>query len=235
MLFITVNVATAQPDINYLDNVGYFKISAGGLMPGENFSSTEPNGLFAENGYQIGLDLNYMIAYGFGLGLNLEFDQFKFNSEEFFKYTNAETMKAQKHYSSTKFGLNVLFNVPVKLDSDDWVLNFYAEGNAGIRSMNMPDIDLTYNEIANKYVEVTYRSRSNTMGYLGYSGGLKFLFLEKFGVNLSYNALLKSRHSIKYSVRMFDAAEELYEEENYAHDYLDHTGFQIGFLFLFGR
>jgi hypothetical protein len=34
---------------------------------------------------------------------------------------------------------------------------------------------------------------------------------------------------------MFDAAEQLYEEENYINGYLDHTGYQIGFLFLFGR
>ena len=230
-----LQISFAQPDITFLDNAGYFKISAGAVMPGPQFSDATSNGLFAKNGYQIGFDLNYMIAYGFGIGGNFEFNSFGFNKDQFFSLTQAQTMVVRKRYNSSKFGLNVLFNMPVKLGSDDWVLNFYAEGNAGFRSLSIPEIDLTYHELANKYVQVEYRPRANTMGYLGYSGGLQFIFLEKYGINISYNALLRSRHSIKYSVRMFDAEGMLYEEENYLHDYLDHTGIQVGFMFIFGK
>ncbi len=226
---------SAQPDINYLDGTGYLLISGGGVIPGSDFSNSTETGLFAENGYQFGFDYNYTIGYGMGIGGNIEFNQFRFNGEKFLEFSNAETIFVNGGYSSAKFGLNLNINIPVLLGSDDYVINFFGEGNAGIRTMSAPGIDLTYNEVANKYVEVSYRSRSNTMGFLGYSGGLQFLFLEKFGISVSYTALLRSRHSIKYSVRMFDAAEQLYEEENYINGYLDHTGYQIGFLFLFGR
>jgi len=225
----------AQPDMNFLDKTAYLKISAGAVMPGNEFGDATENGLFAKTGYQIGFDLNFMIAYGLGVGVNYEYNRFGFGKESFFDYSQAQTMIVRKAYNSSKFGLNLLVNVPVKLGSDDMVLNFYGEGNAGLRGMNIPEIDLTYNEIANKYVEVSYRPRSNTMGYLGYSAGLQFMFLQKYGINVSYNALLKSRHSIKYSVRLFDAQGQLYEEENFIHDYLDHTGIQVGFLFLFGK
>jgi len=225
----------SQADINYWDKAGYFNIYAGAVMPGHSFSNTNADGLFAKNGFQFGVDANYFFGYGFGLGFNYELNNFFFDRNSFFKYSNAKTIKSSGGYLSNKYALNVLYSVPVLLGSDDYILNFYVEGNAGLRTMNIPDIDLTYNEIANKYVEVSYRARSNIMGYLGYSIGLQVLFSNKYGVNLSYNAVLPSRHSIKYSSRRFDAAGKLYEDETYLHDVLDHTGIQLGFLFIMGK
>ena len=225
----------AQPDINFLDKKGYFKLGGGMVFPGHEFSGLLENGLFAKNGYQFGFDFNYIIAYGFGVGANLEFNGFGFNRQAFFNYSQADRMEAQGGYTSSKFGLNLLFNVPVLFGSENFVLNFYGEGNAGLRGIAIPAIDLYYNELVNKYVEVSYRSRASTMGYLGYSGGIQMLFNQKFGINLSYNEVLRSRHSIKYSVRKMDALGELYEAESYIHDYLDNKGFQIAFLFLLGK
>ena len=88
----------------------------------------------------------------------------------------------------------------------------------------------SYNELSNRFVEVSYRSRSNLLGYLGYSGGLQLLYRQKYGVNISYSALKKSRHSLYYSVRMFDAQERLEEKESYVNNFLDHSGIQIGFV-----
>jgi len=225
----------AQPSLDFWNKKGYFKFGAGGLIPGKDFSSTDVNGLFAKNGYQIGFDLNYMFAYGLGMGMNLGFDRFNFDSDAFYAYSKAETMKHKGRYGSTKFGLNILMNVPILVMSENFVINLYGEGNAGLRGLNIPEIDLTYNEIANKYTEVSYRSRANTMGYLGYNAGLQFLFSNKYGINLSYNEVLPSRHSIGYSVRMFDAEGRLTEKEDYLNNYLDHKGFQIAFIILFGK
>jgi len=225
----------AQFNMNYFDKTGQIMLSGGGVTPGVNFADDSKNGLFAKKGWQAGFDYNYIFGYGLGLGFNIEYDNFKFNGDEFYKYTEALTMHTKGNYSSVKIGLNLLVNVPIELGSDKFVLNLFGEGNAGFRSMSIPEIDLTYHELANKYTEVTYRSRGNTMGYLGYSGGLQFFFLKKYGLNLTYSSVLQSRHSINYSVRKFDVDGQLYEDENYVNDYLDHTGFQIGFLFLFGK
>lgn len=226
----------AQVDMEFWDRKSYLGIEGGMVMPGTNLKDmTATNGLFAKNGYQIGFDYNYIFGYGLGIGFNVEYDQFNFNKEEYFKITEAEEMTVKGGYSSTKFGLNILANIPLVVVEKKFAINFFGEFNAGLRGFNAPAIDLYYNEIYNKYVEVSYRSRSNTMGFLGYSGGLQFIFNNRFGINLSYNALLKSRHSIKYSVRKFDAFNELYESEDYLNNYLDHTGFQIGIMFIFGK
>ncbi|MFW5792789.1 MAG: hypothetical protein ACOCWC_00795 [Bacteroidota bacterium] len=235
ILSILVFEATSQPNIRYWDRASYFKISGGTVSPGRDFSDASENGLFAKNGFQFGLDYNYMIVAGFGLGINLEYDHFHFNKEAFMDYANPEIMMISGGYASTKFGLNALFNVPVEVVKDAFAINFYVEGNAGIRGMSIPSIDLEYNEIVNHYVEVSYRPRSSTMGYLGYSGGVQLLFNNRFGINVSYNALIERRNNINYSVRMFDAQGELYEEESYLNKNLDHTGLQFGILFMFGK
>ena len=225
----------SQPNINYWDHDSYLLIGGGMVMPGEYLSDATANGLFAKNGYQVDFDYNYIFGLGLGFGGGIEYNQFKFNREAFMEYTGAEEMWMKGGYSSTKFGLNFLANIPIVVVKKKFVLNFFGEFNAGLRGFNIPDIDLKYNEIVNKYVEVTYRSRTSTMGYLGYSAGLQFIFSEWFGINVSYNAVLPSRHSIKYSVRKFDAFDELTEEENYLNNYLDHSGIQFGVMFIFGK
>ena len=225
----------AQVDMEYWDHDSYLNIGGGMVMPGENLKSTSDMGFFAKNGYQINFDYNYIFGYGLGIGASVEYDQFKFDKEAFVEYADPEQMWVKGGYSSTKFGLNLVANIPIVVSKGNFAINFFGEFNAGLRGFNIPSIDLAYNEIVNKYVEVTYRSRSNTMGYLGYSGGLQFIFNDRIGINLSYNALLRSRHSVKYSVRMFDAADELYEEENYMNNFLEHTGFQLGIMFIFGK
>lgn len=225
----------AQADLQYLDKGGYVMFYGGPIYPGDRLSSDSESGLFAENGVQFGIDLNYVIAYGIGVGFNYEYNNFGFNQNAFLQHSGAQGISYQRNYTSNKFGLNVLFNVPLKLGSDDWVINLFAKGNAGLRTMNIPEIDLTYSEIMNKYVEVSYRPRANLFGYLGYTGGLQFMFLEKYGINFSYNHVLNSRHSIQYSSRRFDAQGNLTESEPYLNDNLDHYGFQIGFMILMGR
>lgn len=235
MFFLFLSVAYAQPDFTYWNKVSYFKMGGGTLEPGREMLSTGTDGLFAKKGFQIGFDYNYMIAYGFGLGVNLEINQFQFNREAFEAYAMPLEMDVKGGYSSAKFGLNALFNLPIVLHPKYFTLNLYIEGNAGLRGMSIPSIDMYYDERDNKYVEVSYRSRGGSMGYLGYSGGVQFLISNKFGINVSYNAVEPSRHSINYSVRMFDAEGQLYEDENYLNNALDHTGLQFGVLFMFGK
>jgi hypothetical protein len=235
VLSVILTAAYSQPDINYWNKASYFKITGGTVTPSPEFSSTTANGLFAKNGYQFGFDYNYMIALGFGIGVNLEINQFHFNPEAFMDYAQPDKMTISGGYSSAKFGLNALFNFPIVVHKDIFTINLYAEGNAGIRGMSIPTIDLEYNEIVNFYTEVSYRPRSSSMGYLGYSGGIQLLFNNKFGLNVSYNALNRRINKINYSVRMFDAQGNLYEEERYLNNYLDHTGLQFGILFIFGK
>lgn len=235
ILAITVSAVNAQPDVKFWKKASYLHIGGGTVTPGAYMSDINEGGLMAKNGYQIDFDYNYMFNYGIGIGGNIEYNNFKLNKDKFFEYSGADKMWVKGGYSSTKFGLNILANMPIVIVKEGFAVNFYGEFNAGIRSFSIPDIDLEYNPIFNKYVEVTYRSRGNTMGYLGYSAGLQFLFAERFGINVSYNAVLPSRHSIKYSVRKFDAFEELTEDENYLNNYLDHTGLQFGIMFIFGK
>ena len=82
---------------------------------------------------------------------------------------------------------------------------------------------------------VEYRQRSNTFGYLGYRAGIRFIISNRFGVSAAYVATLRSRHSMPYSVRKFDAFGNLYEAENYLHDYQDYTGLQFALSFIVGK
>lgn len=233
IILFTINIL-AQPNINLLDkkvNIGAY----GGLViPGNEFSSKSINGLFAKNGYQIGFDVNYIIAYGLGIGFNYEFNRFKFDQDAFIAFAQPDSFLISKGYNSGKFALNAQVNIPIEIIKNKFAINLYGEGNAGLRTMSIPSIDLKYNELSNRFVEVSYRARTSSMGFLGYSAGVQFIFSKKFGINLSYNALIKSRHSIKYSVRKFDAQGELYEEESYVNNYLDHSGYQFGIVFWIG-
>ena len=229
------SVSFAQVDMNFWDNTPYIHFGGGMVYPGSELKSTQPNGLYAKNGFQVFGDFNYIIKYGIGLGLNVEYDQFAFNKEAFITSSKPASQNIGNGYTSTKVGLNILMNIPIVVVKERFTVNMYCEFNPGIRGFNIPSIDLLYNENVNKYVEVHYRTRSNISGYIGYSAGLQLLFSERFGLNFSYNSVFRSRKSIKYSVRMFDAFGNLYEEERYLNNYLDHSGWQIGLMFLFGR
>ncbi len=155
-----------------------------------------------------------------------------FNKQEFAKVANADDMTVKGRYSSTKYGLSLIANIPIVIDKDNFTFNLFGQFNAGIRGFNIPAINLYYDELHNKYVEVNYRSRSNTMAYLAYAGGVQFIFANVWGVRASYTYTLRSHHSIRYSVRLTDAYNNVKEDENYLHNYLNLSGFQIGAFYL---
>ena len=235
LLIVVAATAEAQVNPNYWDRSGYLSITAGPATPGRELSSTADNGLLAENGLLADLDYNYMIGYGFGVGLNLGLDHFGLNEEAFTAITQPLHYSTSGGFSSIRVGLNFLMNVPLVILRDKFCFNLFGELNGGLRSFSIPEVNLTYSELFNKYTEVTYRSRDNTMGYAGYSTGLQFVFLNRFGVNISYSAIFNSQHRINYSVRASDAMGQLYEEENFLSAKLDRTGFQVGVLFLIGQ
>ncbi len=235
LLCLIFNFSNAQFNIHYNDKCGQLQLSGGTLNPSDELKDTSSVGLYAKKGFQMGFDFNYIIAYGFGIGGNFEIDQLKFNSTAFQTNSNAKQIKVKGGYSSSKFGLNIFENIPIVLDENHFTIMLFGEFNAGLRGFNIPSIDLKYDELLNKYVEVSYRSRSNTMGYIGYSAGIQLLFIERIGVNVSYNTIIPSRHTIKYSVRKTDAFGNVEEEENYLNNYLDHSGFQFGVFYIFGK
>jgi hypothetical protein len=233
MIFVllgSVLMIKSQPQLNLFDKHASLVFSAGTLLPGEEFSNNKENGLFAKDGFQLGFDVNYIIANGVGLGFNYEYNYFAFDKDAFLAISQPDRYLIRKGYRGNKIGMNLIFNLPIVIQPEKITVNLFVEGNAGFRTMSIPDIDLEYNELSNRYVEVTYRSRSNVIGYLGYSGGLQLLFGQQYGINVSYNALMKSRHSLHYSVRKFDAQERLEEEESFVNNFLDHSGLQIGFV-----
>ncbi|MDD4574905.1 MAG: hypothetical protein PHI36_00600 [Bacteroidales bacterium] len=230
-LISCIGLMHAQPTLGLLDKTAIFHFYGGTLVPGEEFGSKDADGLFAKNGFQLGFDVNYIIYKGIGVGFNYEYNNLAFNKEAFLSQSMPDRYLIKGRYNSGKLGLNIQLNLPIVIQPEKITVNLFAEGNAGVRSMNIPSIDLEYNELSNRYVEVTYRPRTNSMGYLGYSGGLQLIFKEKFGINVSYSALMKSRHSIKYSIRKFDAQNNLEEHEGYVNNYLDCSGLQIGLVF----
>jgi hypothetical protein len=234
LIFLSAKLFS-QFDIKYFDKHGYLKITGGNLISSEEMRKTDETGMFAKNGYFVGFDYNHMIAYGIGLGLNVQIDRYNFNDKAFSEFAHTNNYKIKGRYASTRWGINALANIPVILIKEKLTVNIYGEANAGIRSFSIPSIDLYYNELENKWVEINYRSRSNTMGYLGFSGGIQFIISDFFGINISYNEILRSRHSIHYSVRLTDAYNNVVEDENYLHNYLDSKSLQFGILFLIGK
>lgn len=230
----SIHSLKAQVDLEYWDNAGNINIYGGISYPNSEFSSKTSNGLFAGNAFQFGFEGHYIIKYGLGLGLDLGGEWYKFDKEAFSSYANPESIVVKGGYSSSYFGLNFVANLPIVIDDDHFTINLFAVGTAGLRGIRIPSIDLTYDEILNRYVEVTYRSRANTTGYLAYRGGIQFLFNNKFGLSLSYKGLKRDKVRMNYSVRMFDAEGELYEEENYLNSYFNAESYQIGFMFLLG-
>lgn len=224
-----------QFDINHLDKCGYLKITGGSLTSSEEMKRTDETGLFAKDGYFFGFDLNYIITHGFGIGFNYQIDRYNFNKNAFLEYAKTDEYKIKGRYASSRFGLNIIMNVPIIVSKNDFSINLYGEGNAGIRTFSIPSIDLYYNELENKWVEINYRTRTNTMGYLGFSAGIQFIISDFLGINISYNEVLRSRHSIHYSVRLTDAFGNVRESENYLNNYLDSKSLQFGLFFLIGK
>lgn len=224
-----------QIDITQFDKSGSFGFYGGTTIPGENFASKDVDGLFAKNGFQIGFDLNYVISHGFAIGFNYEFNKFGFNEQEFLKFANPAQYRISRGFLSNKIGANVQYNLPIEIIKDKFTLILSLEGNMGGRTMSIPEIDLFYNELDNIYTEVSYRSRESSFGYLGYSGGLQLLFLNRFGLTISHSALMPSRHSVRYSVRKLNVSGRVSEDESYFNNFLDHRGLQIGGIIYFNR
>jgi|YNPMSStandDraft_1061717.scaffolds.fasta_scaffold00167_22 hypothetical protein len=224
-----------QFDINFIDKCGYLKFTGGTNNPSEELKRTDETGLYAKNGYFFGFDFNYIISHGFGIGFNFQMDRLNFNKEAFLEQAKTNEYKIRGRFASNRFGLNVLMNIPIVVSKNDFLINLYGEGNAGLRGFNIPSIDLYYSELENKWIELNYRTRINTMGYLGFSAGIQFIISNFFGINVSYSEVLRSRHSIRYHVRMTDAFGNVKENENYLHNYLNSKGLQFGIFFLFGK
>jgi len=236
VLFLFVASANAQPDPKFWDKTSVLSLGGGITTPGSHFSnSTTDLGLFAKKGYNVNFDYNYIISHGFGMGMHIDYNYFKFDEQAFMNYAQPDLMHIKGGYTSTGIGLNLQMNMPIVVHKKNFTFNVFAEGNAGFRGVSIPSIDLEYDELFNKYVEVNYRSRSNLMGYLGYNAGMQFIFANVVGLKISYAALMRSRHSINYSVRMFDAQGELYEAESYLNNYLDHTAIKFALVFYIGK
>lgn len=229
---ISVCSLSAQYSSEYWYQKGYLSIAAGPASPGPDLAASVSPGLMANNGLLADVDYNYMLAYGFGVGLNLGLDYYGLNQDAFLAEASPETYSCKGGFLSGRMGLNLLMNVPLEIIPDKFTLNLTAELNGGLRSYTIPDIDLFHSELENEYTEISYRSRANVMGYAGYSTGLQFLFNNRFGVTVSYSVLFATRHRINYSVRAFDAAGNLYEEEDYLSARLDRSGLQFGLLFI---
>lgn len=234
LLFISSITVWAQVDPEYLDGGGNINIYGGISYPNSEFSAKTPNGLFAGNAFQFGIEGNYFIKYGLGIGIDFGGEWYKFDKQAFSNYADPETIEVKGGYSLSYFGLNFVANLPIVIDKNDFTINLFAVGTPGLRGIRIPTIDLTYDELVNRYVEVSYRSRANTSGYLAYRGGIQFLFNNAFGLSLSYKGVKRSKQKMNYSVRMFDAAGELYEDENYLNSYFNSESYQVGIIFLLG-
>jgi hypothetical protein len=230
----SINITWAQWNPEFLDKGGNINIYGGITYPSSEFSATTSNGLFAKNAFQFGIEGNYIIKYGLGIGLDLGGEWFKFDKQAFSNYANPETIDVKGSYSSSFFGINFVANIPIVFDKKHFTVNLFVVGTPGLRGIRIPSIDLTYDELINRYVEVSYRSRANTQGYLAYRGGIQFLFNNTFGLSLSYKGVKRDQLRLNYSVRLFDAEGELYEEENYLNSYFNSESYQIGLIFLLG-
>lgn len=226
--------AWAQLDPEFLDGGGNIGIYGGITYPSVEFSSTGTNGLYAQNGFHFGIEGNYIIKYGFGIGVDLGGEGYSIDKQAFRNFMKPETMEIKGGYSGSYFGINLVANVPIVIDDDHFTINLFGVGTAGLRGVRIPEIDLTYSELENKYVEVSYRARPSTSGYISYRGGMQLLFNNKFGISFSYKAVLRSQHKLKYSVRAFDTDGVLFEDENFMVSYFDSESYQFGLVFLLG-
>ena len=225
---------SAQADLRLLEKRAILRFGGGSLAPSADFASVGTNGIYARNGFQLNAGFSYCFYRNLGIGVHLDYNQFGFDRSAFSANQQNPGMTVLSPLNSTRFGLSALAFLPIRLGKTV-ALNFYAEGQAGLRGMNIPKIDLTYGELGNNFTSVAYRPRPSTMGYLAISGGLQVLFSRNFGLFVAYHKTLDSRHSISYSSRAFDADGLLIEGEHYLHNYLGSTGIQGGIMFVIGK
>jgi hypothetical protein len=232
LVYCLDNPVIAQVDLSLLEKKAQFKMGGGSLQPSPEFSKAGSDALFVRNGFQVNFAFSYAFFRNFAAGVHLDYNQYGFDRTGFIRQQENPALTQLSSFNSTRFGLSGLVFLPVKL-GEKASFCLFLEGQAGLRNMNIPKLDLTYKELQNLYVEVAYRPRSNTMGYLAVNGGVQVHFSRRFGIYASWQKTLDSRHSVKYSSRAFDASGNLTEGEHFLHQYLGSTGIQGGLVFLF--
>jgi hypothetical protein len=233
MAFLPLQFSFAQADLKLLEKKAILRFGGGSLSPSAKFASAGAGSLFVQNGFQINGGFSYGIYRNFGLGLHLDYNQYGFNLGAFSAQQGNSAISRLSSFNSTRFGLSGLVFLPIRLGRNV-AISFYAEGQAGLRGMNVPKLDLQYSELENNFTRVSYRPRASTMGYLAISGGFKLLFSRNFGIYAAWQKTMDSRHSVKYSSRAFDANDQLTEGEHFLHQYLGSSGIQGGILFVLG-
>lgn len=227
-------LAQAQADLRFFERKAQLRLGAGSLRPSAEFLKNGPEALFARNGFQINSAFSYCFFRNFAAGVHLDYNQYGFDRSGFAAQQGGPAITQLSSFNSTRFGLSALVSLPFRIGKSA-ALNLWLEGQAGIRNMNIPKLDLTYGELENLYVEVAYRPRSNTMGYLAFCGGMQVFFTKNFGIYAAWQQTADSRHSIKYSSRAFDTNENLQEGEHLLHQYLGSTGIIGGVVFNLGK
>ncbi len=231
---LSINTISAQRlDFKYLNQMGKINIYGGRTYPGSKFLSTSPTGLFAKNGYQMGFEYNRLFKYGLGIGVDLSRDWFGVDENKFQNYINSETMEISGGYSINSLGFTSTSNVPILLHDNEFMINLFVIGTFGFQFTSPPSIDLTYNELNNKYVKVSYDDENNTDGYLAYRIGVQFLIINSIGISFSYKSVMHSKNRFDYSVDKTDAEGTVYEDENYTITSSQLKSFQIGLTVLF--
>lgn len=224
----------AQVDLSLYEKKAQFQMGGGSLQPSAEFAKAGTDALFVRNGFQVNFAFSYVFFRNFAAGVHLDYNQYGFDRTAFIRHQDNPAVTQLSSFNSTRFGFSGMVFLPVKIGKQS-SFSFFLEGQAGLRNMNIPKLDLTYGELDNQYVEVAYRPRSNSMGYLALNGGVQVHFTRNFGLYASWQKTLDSRHSVKYSSRAFDAAGNLTEGEHFLHQFLGSTGIRGGLVFTFGK
>jgi hypothetical protein len=224
----------AQVDLKWTERKAQIRLGGGSLQPSADFALSGEQSLFVLNGFQVNAGFIYGIYRNLGLGVHLDYNQYGFDLNRFSAQQGGAGVTQLSSFNSTRFGLSVPVFLPIRLGKKSALL-ITGEGQAGIRNMNIPKLDLAYDELDNNFTVVSYRPRANSMGYLAITGGLQCWISKGFGLYVQYQKTLDSRHSIKYSSRAFDTSKELTEGEHRLHQYVGSSGIQGGLIFIMGR
>jgi hypothetical protein len=233
-LFIIGFSVLAQVDLRLNEKKVQIRLGGGSLRPSDQFSSSGPSSLFVQNGFQINGALTYGIYRNIAAGIHLDYNQHRFDLAGFSKQQGGPSVNQLSSFNSTRFGISAMVFLPVRAGKN-LMFNFYGEGQAGLRGMNIPKLDMTFGELENNFTEISYRPRASTMGYLAVCAGMQVIMTRNFGIYAAWQKTFDSRHSVKYSSRAFDADGQLAEGEHFLHQYLGSTGIQGGILFVIGR